>query len=186
MSELPTSAAWRHVEARDGFEVVFARHDGDGLRFDGHVSAVEDGVAWTVSYHVLVDAAWESRWAVVTSDSPAGSASVRVERANARWHVDGVAAPHLDGCLDIDLEASVLTNAFPVHRLRPPVGRPVEATAVYLRGPGLAVERLPQRYTRLEDDRYDYASPDHGFTAVLTYDCVGLVVDYPGLAVRVA
>ncbi len=31
--------------------------------------------------------------------------------------VDGEPAPHLDGVLDVDLESSALTNAFPVHRL---------------------------------------------------------------------
>jgi hypothetical protein len=59
-----------------------------------------------------------------------------------------------------------------------------------VRAPDLRVERLEQRYARLEDDgehsRYDYAAPDLGFTSELVYDEFGLVLDYPGIAVRVA
>jgi uncharacterized protein len=36
---------------------------------------------------------------------------------HGQWKVDGEAAPQLDGCLDVDLEASAFTNALPVHRL---------------------------------------------------------------------
>jgi len=53
---------------------------------------------------------------------------------------------------------------------------------------GLAVERLEQTYARKPDDaarqRYDYAAPAFGFEARLVYDECGLVLDYPGIAVR--
>ena len=59
---------------------------------------------------------------------------------------------------------------------------------MYVRAPGLEVERLEQRYLRLDDDaghtRYDYASPAFDFRAILEFDESGLVVDYPGIAVR--
>jgi len=58
-------------------------------------------------------------------------------------------------------------------------------------GGGPDVERLEQHYRRLEDlepnrARYDYNSPAFDFRAVLTYDQFGLVLDYPGIADRVA
>jgi hypothetical protein len=78
-----------------------------------------------------------------------------------------------------------------VHRLGLGVGETAEAPAAYVRAPSLAVQRLEQRYRRLEGSvgdgaRYDYASPAFDFRAVLTYDRFGLVLDYPGIAVRVA
>ncbi len=117
-------------------------------------------------------------------------AEVRLERdLRGGWRVDGTDAPHLDGCADIDLEASVFTNAFPVHRLGLAVGQSADAPAAYVRAPELAVERLEQRYTRVEGDgrqsRYDYAAPSFGFRARLVYDEFGLVLEYPGIAVRV-
>jgi hypothetical protein len=49
----------------------------------------------------------------------------------------------------------------------------------------LRVERLEQRYTRLDARRYEYFSPASGFEAVLVYDDDRLVRDYPGIALRI-
>jgi uncharacterized protein len=54
----------------------------------------------------------------------------------------------------------------------------------------VTIERLEQAYRRLPDEggrqRYDYRAPRFDYRAVLVCDEVGLVVDYPGLAARVA
>jgi uncharacterized protein len=188
----PPFAAWRHHQARDGFEVVFLHLGGDGgLRLEGHTAAVEDGQAWAVQYDITLDAGWRTRRALVTGRSPAGPSQVVLEAdGSGRWRVDGAPAPRLDGCLDLDLESSSCTNAFPVHRLGLQVGEGADAPAVYVRALDLAVERLEQRYDRLEDDgerrRYDYVSRGFDFRALLVYDESGLVVEYPGIAVRTA
>jgi hypothetical protein len=61
---------------------------------------------------------------------------------------------------------------------------------VYVRAPTLRVERLEQSYARLQSEgagsRYDYASPAFDYRAVLVFDEHDLVLDYPGIAVRVA
>jgi uncharacterized protein len=151
MAELPPTAAWRLVDAHDGFEVVFLRQAADGIWIAGHSTGVE-------------------------ADGTGG------------WRVDGFLAPHLAGCLDVDLEGSALTNALPVQRLGLEVGARAEAPAAYVRAAGLGVERLEQTYARLEDrdghPRYDYASPRFEYEGVLTYDQHGLVLEYPGIAVR--
>jgi hypothetical protein len=53
----------------------------------------------------------------------------------------------------------------------------------------LSVERLEQRYVRLDDDRgcecYRYTAPQFDFECELLYDASGLVLEYPGIAVRV-
>ena len=70
------------------------------------------------------------------------------------------------------------------------MGGRANAPAAYVRAPTLRVERLEQTYERLPDDgeraRYEYVAPAFDFSAVLTYDRFGLVLDYPGIAVRVA
>lgn len=109
--------------------------------------------------------------------------------ASGAWHVEGVERPDLDGCVDVDLESSACTNSFPVRRLGLPVGGSADAPAVYVRAGDLAVYRIEQHYTRLDDDdgirqRYAYRSPTFDFDAVLVFDAAGLALDYPGLAVR--
>jgi uncharacterized protein len=187
----PPFAAWRHRGARDGFEVVFLHAGDDGYRLDGHTAAVEDGEAWAVRYLITLDLAWRTRSARVVGRSATGTRELAFEAdGTGGWRIDGAPAPQLDGCLDVDLESSACTNTFPVHRLRLGVGQEAEAPAAYVRALDLTVERLEQRYVRVEDQgtggRYDYSSPAFGFEAQLVFDRSGLVLEYPGIAVRAA
>jgi uncharacterized protein len=191
MPGLPATAAWRHVGVRDGFEVLFLQRDEDGYRFEGHSTAVEDDVMWSVRYTIEVDSSWATRTARVVSRSAVGTRETRIERhRTAGWRVDGRHAPELTGCEDVDLEASAFTNAFPVRRLSLDVGERAEAPAAYVRAPNLRVARLEQHYARLPDDganaRYDYEAPAFEYRDVIVYDEYDLVLEYPGIAVRVA
>ena len=156
----------------------------------GHTAAVEEGEAWYVGYDIEVDDAWRTLTARVWSSSETGEREVRLEAdASGHWLVDGVSAPLLDGCLDVDLESSACTNTLPVHRLLLTVGAEADAPAAYVRASDLRVERLEQRYARIDDEgaqqRYDYESPAHDFASRLTFDASGLAIDYPGIAGRV-
>jgi len=129
-----------------------------------------------------------SGWA---SRSAAGRRSVLLEADGAgHWLVDGEAASHLDGCLDVDLESSAMTNALPVHRMALPIGGRAAAPAAYVRAADASVERLEQEYLRTTDQGshqcYDYAAPAFEFACRLVYDESGLVLSYPGIAVRAA
>jgi uncharacterized protein len=187
--DLPPAAAWRHAGAREGFEVAFFRPVAGGWRVEGHAAAVEEGRPWAVRYAIELGPDGVTRSARVAGRTGAGEREVRLERApDGAWRVDGQLAPRLAGCFDVDLEASAFTNALPVRRLRLGVGEQADAPAAYLRALDLRVERLAQRYVRLEDGgerlRYAYAAPELGFVAELAYDRAGLVLDYPGLATR--
>jgi hypothetical protein len=185
----PAAAAWLHRGARMGYEVVFF-HDADGgLRIDGSTTATEDGQMWAVSFVINTDATWTTRSAQITGRSASGSRQITLEAdGDGHWLIGGETASYLDGCLDVDLESSAMTNALPVHRMRLTVGSQASAPAVYIRALDLAVERLEQHYWRVADDTpgqcYDYASPSFDYTGRLSFDRHGLALDYPGIAVR--
>ncbi|MFI6695386.1 putative glycolipid-binding domain-containing protein [Streptomyces sp. NPDC050433] len=190
----PATAAWTHEHARQGFEVVYFRPSGDephGQHIVGCTTAVEDGLTWTVDYDITLDADWLTRRAVVTGRSEAGTRSTVLQADGAgRWRVDGAPAPHLDGCLDVDLESSAMTNTLPVHRFRLAVGGSSAAPAAYVRALDLSVERLEQNYRRVADEgsrqAYDYSAEVFDFRCRLVYDEAGLVLSYPGIATRAA
>lgn len=188
----PRFAAWRHRDAREGFEVSFFHRTADGgHRIEGHTTAVEAGEAWSVKYRIELDGAWRTRRARAWGLSSSGPREVTLEADGAgHWHVDGAPAPHLDGCFDVDFESSSLTNAFPARRLGLAVGRGAAAPAAYVHALDLGVTRLEQHYARVPDEagrtRYDYESPTFDFACRLVYDEFGLVLEYPGIAVRVA
>ena len=186
---LPVTAAWQHRDARLGFEVVYFQSVGQGYHINGCTTAVEDGQTWMVTYAIRLDETWTTRSARITGRSASGIRQVQLEADGlGRWQVDGEVASHLDGCLDVDLESSAMTNALPVHRMGLGVGTRASAPAAYVRALDLSVERLGQDYTRTADEgrsqRYDYAAPVFDFASRLAYDESGLVLDYPGIAVR--
>jgi hypothetical protein len=161
----------------------------DGYRAHGCTTAVEDGRSWIVEYDIRLDAFWRTRECAVSNRTASRAGSTLIESdAAGRWQVDGVEDPHLEGCIDIDLESSVLTNAFPVHRLELPVGAQGHAPAAFVRVTDLAVERLEQNYLRVADagrrSSYDYSAPAFDVACRLEYDESGLLLNYPGLAVR--
>jgi uncharacterized protein len=187
----PATAAWSHRDARSGFEVVYFQRLDAGYQIDGCTTAVEDGQTWFVDYGITLDADWITRGARVTSRSASGRRSVLLQADGAgHWLVDGEPAPHLDGCLDVDLESSAMTNALPVHRIALPIGARAAAPAAYVRAADPSVERLEQEYLRATDrgahQCYDYTAPAFEFACRLVYDESGLVVSYPGIAVRAA
>jgi uncharacterized protein len=189
----PATACWQHRGARSGFEVTYFQALEGGWRIEGTTAAIEDGQTWAVNYRIELDPGWATRSAHVTARTAAGSHETLLRSDGAgHWLVDGNPAPHLDGCGDVDLESSAMTNALPVHRLDLPVGVRTAAPAAYVRVLGLTVERLEQTYTRVRDETaddaahrgFDYTAPAFGFSCRLAYDEGGLVLEYPGIAVR--
>jgi len=186
---VPATAAWHHRGARSGFEVVYFAARGDGWHIEGWTTAIEDGATWAVEYAIEVDAAWATRSARIRGRSAGGFSSALLEAdGTGHWLAGGKPARHLDGCLDVDLAASAMTNALPVRRMALPVATAAAAPAAYIRAVGLAVERLEQTYARTTDQatcqRYDYTAPAFDFGARLVCDQAGLVPGYPGIAVR--
>lgn len=133
LSALPSAAAWRHRDARMGFEVVYFQTLDEGYRIDGYTTAIEDGEIWMVNYTIRIDTTWTTRRAQITGRSTCGLRQTVLEADGAgQWLVDGEVAPHLDGCLDVDLESSAMTNALPVRRMGLQVGDQAAAPAAYV------------------------------------------------------
>jgi uncharacterized protein len=98
----------------------------------------------------------------------------------------------LNDALDVDLALSPVTNSMPLLRHRLAEGSaPVELSVAWVSLPDLAVERSLQRYTFVRRDgentivRFESLDGD-GFTAEITIDGRGLLLDYPGIARHIA
>ncbi len=151
------------------------------------MSAVQDGTPWGVHYEISADSRFRTRLASVTAIDASGRRTVLVDLdGEGKVVVNARAVPELAGCLDVDLAATPFTNTLAIRRLRLEVGQSATARAVWVGAPGLELEVLEQTYTRTGVDRYRYEVPASGFSAELTVDDEGLVVDYEGLARRVA
>jgi hypothetical protein len=180
-----------HQGVRVGFEVTYFTIGEGKIHADGTTTGLQDGDAWIVSYSLVLDDWWRTRRALIHSTTAGGRADLLLESdGHGHWLVDGQPSTDIDGCLDVDLESSALTNAFPVRRLQLDVGQKGDAPAAYVRASSLRVERLEQSYVRVVDaderQQFDYEAPRFGFRCRLVYDNRGLVLNYPGIASRSA
>jgi hypothetical protein len=111
--------------------------------------------------------------------------SLELRRSPAgRWSA-GAELPDLTGALDCDLGLSPVTNTMPVlrHGLLAS-GNPVDLVMAWVSVPDLEVRTSPQRYVPLGEGVVRFESLDDDFSAEITFDAEGLVVDYPGIARR--
>ncbi|MFC6159893.1 putative glycolipid-binding domain-containing protein [Kribbella jiaozuonensis] len=184
LKSMPRAASWTHVDVRVGFEVLFV----DGHRLRGRTSAREGESTWYVGYEIDVDDEWQTRTVRATNSTATGEREVVLERSTSGWIVGGVARPDLDGCDDVDFESSAVTNTLPIHRQPFVLGETFEVPAAFVQADDLSVIRLEQRYTLLRSDEdrhvFHYESSTFDFVCELVYDASGLVLDYPGIAVR--
>jgi hypothetical protein len=113
-----------------------------------------------------------------------GTRTLDMTRRRGRWDVDGKVHPDLDSALEVDVSATPLSNTLPIRRLGLRVGQSADIITAYVAVPELTVAPDPQRYTRVARSSYLYESRDSPFSATITVDDDGLVVDYPGLFER--
>lgn len=197
MAELMRTVLWRELE-QPGTHWCELAQEGGGWQIDGMVLTAEEGVPIQARYRINLDQRWATRSAEITVLRGSGDERrlhVHVD-AEQRWQIErepvaeiGVVSEDtaaLDGIFDIDLSLSPATNTLPIRRLAPAIGEAVDVTAVWIGFPELAVELLPQRYTRLDERLYRYESNDGDFVAEIAVDELGLVVSYEGLWQRIA
>ena len=184
----PTSVCWTATWNPQGVGVEHVFIDA-GSADSVLVALDDDGAPFRLAYRL--------RWTSAGLLSEAHLAAWKAGRSRTlalyadgagRWHdADGHRLAHLDGCLDIDIWPTPLTNSFPIWRTRAALGARHEYRMAWVAAPDLTVEAKPQAYTRVAERLYRFESLDgSGFQADLPVDPDGLVLDYPELFRRVA
>lgn len=162
--------------------------------------ALETGQDWVTSrLSVSVAGRGFTRWLVLEREGDGSWTTETYAHGDADYHGErmpqpGAAHPEtLDGALDCDLALCPVTNTMPILRLGARDGLPeTELTMAWVALPSLSVVASRQAYAAAEP--FDpasgrsvvrYRSVGSGFTADLTVDEDGLVIDYPRLARRI-
>jgi hypothetical protein len=182
--------AWQRADDSRGHSVAWMAEAGDHWIFNGCEVLAGPTVWLACWFRVLLDKDWLTRDVEVRAVSADGERLLRLTADDRRrWFIDGVHRPDLDGCLDVDIAATPVTNTFPIRRLESlSDGESITSPIAWVDVPALRVTRVDQTYRRLAPveghNAWEYSDPTHGaFT--LTVDEDGLVVDYEQFARRV-
>lgn len=105
-----------------------------------------------------------------------------IASGDGRWtDAEGRPMSALDGCIDVDIQWSPLTNMLPIRRLKLRPGQEQMIRVVYFPLPGLELAPWEQAYTGVTNDTVRYASVTSNFQRDITVDDDGFVIEYPGL-----
>lgn len=171
---------WRTLSAPGHETAKIYGDESEGWTVDGVSVFQHEGEPVRLDYLIECDADWNTTFA--TLDGWVGDEIVEVEVVvddEGIWRMNGEHVSAVDGCTDVDLNFSPVTNTLPIRRLKLKVGETRAVKAAWLRFPSFQLELLEQTYTRIDEQsvRYETAS---GFAATLTVNEDGLVTHYPG------
>ena len=169
---------WRPAEG-DGLEHLDLRETEDGILVRSVVTGHFEKLAFGASYEVRLTPDW--RFLSLSLHRTDGRSLTLAAEGSGLWTMNGSPAPHFDGCIDIDLSASPFTNSLPIRRARFDIGVPQRFRMVWIPLDTLDPLIDEQIYTKLGPGRFRYQSGDGTFTADLSVDDDGLIIDYPAL-----
>ncbi|MGH3430854.1 MAG: putative glycolipid-binding domain-containing protein [Mycobacteriales bacterium] len=184
-----SAAVWQRVDVAHGLGYGHIRGGADGFRLQASEIVHDGGLAYSVAFAVETDAEWATTSVYVEATDSAGSRELGLTRwPDGAWRSQGHDLPNLQGCVDVDVAATPVTNTLPIRRVRLEVGQVADLRMAWVDVPSLQARPSQQRYERLKPadgcDRYVYSDDVYG-PYLLTMDQDGLVVDYEGLARRV-
>ncbi len=189
--ELKRTVVWKSL-AIDGADYCSLWRTTEGWMLKGTVvGAVKDGQSNSqpllVSYEIHCDENWLTHRVQLqrTIGSDVKSLTLTVESRGTWRNSDGEELATLRGCDDIDLSITPATNTIAIRRLNLQVASSESIIAAWVKFPELTVQPLSQRYTRVSNNTYRYAS-NTGFSAEIVVDDLGLVTSYPGAWTRLA
>ncbi len=175
---------WQTLDA-PGFEHVRLDDGHPGWDvYDSMVIREHDGQVRRGGYTLVVDKAWRTLEIRIMVEQAPGSMAALHLLANGEgvWaDAEEHRIPELDGCVDVDIQWSPLTNTLPVRRLDLRPGEEQEIRVAYIELPSLTVRPVIQRYTRLNGGRVRYESETRDFACELQIDEDGFVELYPDL-----
>ena len=182
---MQTDLVWQALEW-PGLEHVVVCADAAGIRASGQLVVGPPVGPASVSYQLSCDAGWRVTELRISAASGTGRRTLTLSADHdGRWLADAEPRPDLDGCVDVDISLTPLTNTLPIRRLTWVRGVAHELDVVYVSAPDLKARRASQRYTLLSAGAaanaavYRYESGS--FKADLLVDAEGFVSDYPGL-----
>ncbi|GLZ40714.1 putative glycolipid-binding domain-containing protein [Actinokineospora sp. NBRC 105648] len=165
------------------------------LRASGRLIAAADEAtgteAFSASFEASADRGDEAGRLLLRTTTAAQERQISLNRTeDGVWLVDHGNSSTRDefgGSVTVDVAGAVTFNTLPIRRLglhRTP--GEFEIPVVYVTMPDLEVRLVQQTYrtVSIADDHAVIEYTQGGFTAELTVDAEGIVIDYPGVAQR--
>lgn len=183
---LRESIRWRSIE-HGGLEQLRITEWDDAIKVRSAIVGSVDDTRQGVMYEASLTLDWTFE-AILLQRTDGVMGVLRRDKDGEWFDMHAEALPQLGGCIDIDFQMTPFTNTLPIRRAPLAIGEMRRFRMAYI--PADTLEPYPdeQIYTRLSERVYRFENGEGAdyFTADITVDENGLVVDYPQLFERVS
>jgi uncharacterized protein len=175
------SAMWRRLDV-PGHDAAWLERRANGWYLQGTTVFQQDEEPVALEYDIECTAKWVTERGHIRGIIGEVKVDVAIERDHeGRWMLNGSEVTAVEGLYDLDYGFTPATNFNQLQRVQLEIGEARDVTVAWIDVDQSSLTVLPQRYERLGERRYAYASPTAGFEAILTLDERGFVTEYPGL-----
>lgn len=169
---------WRRLDV-PGHETVRIYADDDGWYLDGAAIFLNEGEPCRLEFLIECDKDWSTASASIDGWIGDEPVEIEIDIEDGVWFLNGNEITAVEGCVDIDLNFSPVTNLLPLKRLNIAVGESKSVRAAWLKFPSLELEPLEQKYARIDDTTIRYESSGGKFVRDLKINDAGIVIEYP-------
>lgn len=181
-----TDIIWKRLDA-PGLELMSLEVQQYAVHLEGTIITVEQGAPLRIHYVVVCNSGWVTVGVHLAQYWEGTTSRLSLQHdGRGHWRRDGVPAPELEGCLDVDISLSPSTNSLPIRRLSLAQGDEQEVTAAWILFPSMTTKISHQRYQRTGVSDYRFCLIDGDFEGAIKIDRDGLVASYAGLWTRIS
>jgi hypothetical protein len=142
------SILWQRLDTPGHDACTIGRHD-TGWRLCGSAVFRHDVGPARLTYQVVCDTEWRTLSGRVEGWLGDRPVTFRIARMSEDgWTLNGLTAPNLEACADLDLGFTPATNVLPIRRLELAEGQAADAPAAWLDVSAGTLALLHQRYER--------------------------------------
>ena len=140
---------------------------------------------YQVKYKIQLNPFWQTYYCLVEAQFDDEIKSFEFSKnEKEEWSLNGKYQPEFDGCLDVDIPLTPLTNSLPINRLQFKQNQEEKIDVVYIDLLENEIRRVKQKYQRISNEIYKYENIPNDFEAEIKVDNLGFVIDYPQLFKR--
>lgn len=156
-----------------------------GSEISSSIIGIYSNALYKIEYRISTNQYWETTFFEIRSQLNDTIETIGFRKEGKEgWTVNGQPEEKFDGCIDIDISLTPLTNTLPINRLKLSEKEERQFKVLYVDVLGRKTMPVQQKYIRLSQTEYKYENVPNDFESVITVDDLGLVLEYPGLFKR--
>ncbi|WP_312287807.1 putative glycolipid-binding domain-containing protein [Chryseobacterium gleum] len=160
--------------------------DDKGYTVESKIIGCHEDKIYVLNYKILSDKDWNVQDFLIESEINTVKRTFSGKRNQNHWKINGVVHSEFNNFKFIDISLTPFTNTLPINNLKLAENSSQEIKVIYIDVLNKVIKPVTQQYTRISADQYRYDNLQTDFTADISVDESGLIVNYPELFEKIA